>query len=329
MSRTELGAVQGRTKRARMPGAIETLDTVAASDGHAELENAQFTLKDNLSPAIERAGESLNRFAEQKKTYKVAIVGKAPSSLGLAPYMDPEWSIWGLSDLWRHMPRPVNSRDVWFELHNIDEGRKRWPPEYFQWLLQNQQKVPLYIGHKLRVDRYSIADMTLEEARQLDAETKPHKHLPHARMFPVYEVIKRFGTYFNNSISFMMALAAMQGATHVSVYGVDMAQSDPVMGQNGEYEHQRPSCEYMLGVLKGMGIEVFVPGEADLMKCKRLYAFETHGNEDEEDKKRKAREQELLNAIKQGEAQMQQIQTSVIARKGALDQLHYDYRRSR
>lgn len=273
--------------------------------------------------------ELAHALEQQKKVYKVCIVGKAPSSLGLAPYLDPSWSIWGLSDLWRHMPRPVNEKDVWFELHSVEAGRKRWPPEYFAWLQQNQTKVPLYLGHKLRVDKYAIKDMTLEECQELDRETKPDKHLPQGKMFPVYEVLKRFGTYFNNSISYMMALAAMQGATHVHVYGVDMAQSDPIMGQNGEYEHQRPSCEYMLGVLKGMGIEVYVPGEADLLKVKKLYAFESHGNEDEEEKKYIARTKELKNHIQQTEVQIQQLTQSLIARKGALDQMHYDYRRSR
>lgn len=312
MSVTENG--QGCSKRARKPSAI-----IEASDGHTNRIEA-ICAEPRFTEVPEPA---------EKKTYKVAIVGKAPSSLGLAPYMDQEWSIWGLSDLWRHMPRPVNNRDVWFELHNIEAGRKRWPPEYFAWLTQFQEKVPIWIGHKLRVDKYSIAELSLEEAKQLDAETKPYKHLPHARMFPVYEVLHRFGTYFNNSISYMMALAAMQGATHVSVYGVDMAQSDPVMGRNGEYEHQRPSCEYMLGVLKGMGIEVFVPGEADLLKVKHLYAFESHGNEGEEEKKFKARQTELENGIKQAELQMQQLSANVMAKRGALDQLNYDYRRSR
>lgn len=291
---------------------------VAESDGHEDRPKLD-TVRAELAKALD----------QQKKTYKVCIVGKAPSSLGLAYFQDPDWSIWGLSDLWRIMPRPVNERDVWFEIHNIETGRKRWPPDYFTWLEQYQDKVPLYVGHKLRVDKYSIADLTLEECRQLDAETKPSKWLPRAKMFPVYEVMKRFGTYFNNSISFMMALAVMKGATHVHIFGVDMAQSDPVTGQNGEYEHQRPSCEYMLGVLKGMGIEVFIPGEADLLKCKKLYAFESHGNEDEEEKKRLAREKELIAAIQHDEAHMQKLQAGVLARKGALDQMRYDYRRSR
>ena len=284
--------------------------------------------------SAQESSESLtvdaNIFPVPKPVKRVDIVGKAPSSLGLARYLDKGYSIWGLSDGWRNMPRPVNANDTWFELHDLDTGRKkRWPPEYFEWLKQNQQNVPLYLGHKLRVNRYAIADMTLEEAQQLDRETKPYKELPHARMYPIYEVLWRYGTYFNNSISYMMALALMQNATHVGLFGVDMAQSDPVTGQNGEYEHQRPSCEYMIGVLRGAGVNVYVPGEADLLKVKRLYAFESHGNEDEEEKKRIARIAELQAGKQKAEQQVMAGQQRVIALSGALDQMNYDYRRSR
>ena len=265
-----------------------------------------------------------------KQLKQIAIVGKAPSSLGLAPYGDCEWSIWGLSDGWKNMPRPVRDTDVWFELHDIDTARKtRWPPDYFEWLKQHQEKIPIYTGHRLRVNKYTIAEMTLEEAQAMDAETKPYKNLPYAKPYPVYEVMWRYGTYFNNSISFMMALAAMQGMEQVGVYGVDMAQSDPVTGRNGEYEHQRPSCEYMLGLLKGLGIKTIVPAEADLLKCRNIYAFESHGCEDEEEKKRMARLNELRKQNQIAEQQMQGLRDAIIARKGAEDQMNYDYRRSR
>lgn len=352
MSIAEHGAGQGSSIRAGTPSATNTLQP---SDGTYAVQTCDELPRPGVSEyaaipkglnlrlpegwtatvaqTVDAQGTlTVDATPEQtpKPVKKIAIVGKAPSSLGLAPYMDPTVSIWGLSDGWKNMPRPANANDVWFELHDVDTGRKkRWPPDYFEWLKQHQDKLPLYLGHKLRVNKYAIAEMTLNEARQLDRETKLHKDLPHARAYPVYEVLWRFGTYFNNSISFMMAMAALQGVTHVGVYGVDMAQSDPVNGQNGEYEHQRPSCEYMVGTLRGMGIQVHVPGEADLLKCKRLYAFESHGNEDEEEKKRIARLAELNAGVQKHEQQMMACQQRVIALKGALDQMNYDYRRSR
>lgn len=269
-----------------------------------------------------------------KTTYKVAIVGKAPSSLGLAPYLDSEWSIWGLSDLClRCMPRGLKPTDRWFELHDFTAGKQRWPKEFVDWLVKNHDKCPFYTGHRLRIDKRSIPDLTLEQCRAMDAETKPPAELPHATPFPIYEFLKRFSCgrdlYFNNSVSYMIGMAIMEGATHINIYGVDMAQSDPATGQNGEFEHQRPSCEYMLGWARGAGVQVSVPGESDLLKCRNLYAFETHGCEDEDLQKYKARRKELQSYINQNTNVLNDLQTQIVARKGALDQLDYWWRRSR
>lgn len=353
------GVGQGRSLGAGTPDAAATVfpsdgqsHVVTTADGlpnpcAAAINRSQLTPPKNVNlrfpagwtgtaSAQENETEVMVDIATVQPTPKPAkrcdIVGKAPSSLGMARYSDPNYSIWGLSDGWKNMPRPVNKNDVWFELHDIDTGRKeRWPPDYFEWLKQNQQTCPIYLGHKLRVNKYTVnpQHMTLEEAQQLDRETKPRKDLPHCLAYPVYEVLWRFGTYMNNSISFMMALAALKGITHVGLFGVDMAQSDPVTGQNGEYEHQRPSCEYMIGILRGMGVDVFVPGEADLLKCKKLYAFESHGNEDEEEKKRIARKKELEHSIAKHKQQAEASTQRIIALSGALDQMQYDYRRSR
>jgi len=67
----------------------------------------------------------------------------------------------------------------------------------------------------------------------------------------------------------MMALAILEGATHIGLWGVDMAMSD-------EYAFQRPSCELMIGYCLGRGIAVTVPEESALCKARRLYGYETH-----------------------------------------------------
>lgn len=68
--------------------------------------------------------------------------------------------------------------------------------------------------------------------------------------------------------------AAAYGEIHV--YGVDMAQEDKTLG-GGEYSWQRPSCEYMIGFLRGMGIKVYVPRESDLLLTPFLYGYEGDG----------------------------------------------------
>ena len=63
----------------------------------------------------------------------------------------------------------------------------------------------------------------------------------------------------------------------VHVYGVDMAQNDRSPGAQGEYEWQRPSCEYFIAYLRGLGIKVYVPPQSDLCFTPYLYGFQGDG----------------------------------------------------
>lgn len=186
-----------------------------------------------------------------KKELKVAIIGKASNSQMLAPFEDESWQVWGLSNAYCEIPR----WDVWFELHDW-EYHRRVNPEHYHWLLKDHKK-PVYAFE----DKYCGSLC--------------------AKKFPLDEVMKMFGNHFNgldkfrywtNTPSYMMALAILKGATHIGLWGVDMAMSD-------EYAYQRPSCELMIGACLAKGIHVTIPPESSLCKSRRLYGYETH-NED-------------------------------------------------
>ena len=65
----------------------------------------------------------------------------------------------------------------------------------------------------------------------------------------------------------------------IGLWGVDMAQHGVKQGHAGwftsEYARQRPSVEYWLGVAEGMGIDVTVPDESDILKCSVIYGYHT------------------------------------------------------
>lgn len=185
------------------------------------------------------------------KEKKVAIIGKASNSQMLAPYDDESWEIWGLSNAYVDIPR----WDVWFELHDW-EFHRRVNPEHYAWLTKEHGK-PIY------------------------AFQQQYHNAPSAVQFPLKQVLEMFGDLYNgnpefkywtNSPSYMMALAILQGATHIGMWGVDMAMND-------EYASQRPSCELMIGVCLGRGIKVTIPAESSLCKCRRLYGYETHNDD--------------------------------------------------
>lgn len=207
-------------------------------------------------------------------TKKIAIVGRAPDTMNMAPFDDPSWEIWSLSNA--ASIGAIKRWDVWFELHDLDEGQKRWQKAYWDWLATDHGK-PLFIA-------------------------APHAHVPHGIVYPWQQVFNRFGRYFNNSIAEMLAIALLEGCTDLGLYGVNMAQSDPVMHNgNAEYQHQRPSCEYMLGVARGMGVNVIVPDESDLLKCARIYGLQSDVGHTT--RKVQVRMQELHQRKKEAETQ--------------------------
>ena len=189
------------------------------------------------------------------KKEKVAIVGFA-GTRDEAPYNDPEYEIWTVNNLHNFVPR----QDRIFQLH------QRW-----EW--QPAPGEPRYHG----VD-------TEKHVKYLQTCGIPvygvdvYPDIPTSVRYPLETMIEEFGiprtghdtgkdAYFTNSISFMIALAIYEGFKVIEVYGVDMAVGT-------EYNEQRPSCEYYLGIAIGRGIEVKLPASADLLKSRFIYGFE-------------------------------------------------------
>jgi hypothetical protein len=71
----------------------------------------------------------------------------------------------------------------------------------------------------------------------------------------------------------MIASAIDAGASEIALFGVDMRMQ-------GEFARQRPCCEYMVGLARGMGIDVYVHDRSPMLKSKYLYGYEylDHGN---------------------------------------------------
>lgn len=160
---------------------------------------------------------------------KVAVVCGSPSTQHLVPHDDPDWQIWVLGNrLNKYDGRRVTRA---FEIHDgcIDEHG----PQYPGWLVA--QGLPLVVGREFPV------------------------RAEHVQIFPFDEANALFGSeYLTSSAAYMMALAILEGATEIGVYGVDMAVDDH------EYRHQRGCMEAWVGFAKGRGIKVTIPEESPL-----------------------------------------------------------------
>jgi len=193
------------------------------------------------------------------KKEKVAIVGFA-GTRDQAPYDNPEYEIWTVNNLHKFVPR----QDRVFQLH------QRW-----EWDLEGQCDQNAHNVHlSEHVEFMRTCGLPVYTVEKFD-------DIPTSIRYPIEVMTEEFGVqrtghenpdhkdgYWTNSISMMMALAIYEGFKTIEVYGVDMAVGT-------EYNEQRPSCEYYLGIAKGRGIEVKLPASSDLLKTRFVYGFET------------------------------------------------------
>lgn len=221
------------------------------------------------------------------KPLRIAIVGKAPSSRALVPILDDDLEIWTLSNL--VAAGEIERYDRHFEIHKLDRIIAKGAKGDAYWPWMQQADKPIYL-------------------REL------HPDIPSGVLFPKDAIVAKYGTYFTNTVSWMIALAIEQNPVEISVYGVDMAQ-------DSEYSHQRPSCEYFLGIAVGRGIKVHIPEQADMLKCHTLYGFDTNGAPMRE--KFRVRTQELSQRIGHHDKESQRNHEQAIFLSGARDNMKW------
>jgi hypothetical protein len=238
---------------------------------------------------------------------KIAIIGKAPSSVLLAPYTDPTWEVWILNTLGSNKEVPRWDRQ--FELHDLDLTKNPAHGNYNQWLAE--QEKPVYLR---------------------DA---PGPEFKNGVQFPLGAILDHFqglagGGYLTNTVSMELALAIYEHDTQerkvsdMGLWGVDMAQHGLASGGNNgpftsEYARQRPSVEYWVGVAEGRGIKFHIPAVSDICKSACIYGYQ-HG---EHWQKLMARRKELQVRISQAQQREQQSHDEAIYLSGALEDMAY------
>lgn len=166
---------------------------------------------------------------------RIALIGSAPSSVGLAPYGDPQWEIWGCSP---GAAPHVKRVDRWFEMHPLTQPDIA--PDYISWMASLNK--PVYL-------------------------IEPTPAIPKGVVYPKDEMIKGYGPYFfTSSLSWMFALAILEAPEEIGLWGVDMSATD-------EYGYQRAGCHYFMMLAQSKGIKVTVPVQSDLMRPPAPYGY--------------------------------------------------------
>jgi len=169
---------------------------------------------------------------------KIALIGTAPTSRGLAPYNDPSWTIWACSP---GNMGVVPRADAWFEIHGnlLSPECKSYGEPYIEWM--KKLPIPVYM-HR-------------------------HDWVPNARQFPRDALVAKYGnSFFTSSFAWMMAFAIECGASEISLYGIDMASRN-------EYILQRPGFFFFKWIAEQRGIKVSAPHESDIMQPPGLYGY--------------------------------------------------------
>ncbi len=184
---------------------------------------------------------------------KLAIVGCSDTKDKTPFNKKDEFEFWGVNNLFTNFGNNPWTR--WFEIHHIEHN-----PVSGMWERRGNADF-----------RGMPVDVYLRELQKMNIPIymrAPCELVPNAVLYPIQDILKAFGDYFTNTISYMLALGIMEGHyEEIHVYGVDMAV-------DSEYFWQRPSCEYFLGLAMGRGIKIYLPEECDLLKTRFLYGFD-------------------------------------------------------
>ena len=161
---------------------------------------------------------------------KAAIVGGCQNTEYMAPFDDKEWEIWVLGNQYdRHVNRRVTRL---FEIHdNLSEQDDKYP----QWLAD--QQIMTYVGDKFPIKEKWIRQYPEDEANELMG-----------------------GEFLSSSPAYMMAMAILEGADEIGIYGVEMGID------NHEYFKQRPEMYAWIAFAKARGIKITIPQESSLFK---------------------------------------------------------------
>lgn len=192
-------------------------------------------------PKIFDAQGGIVRTEPQRK--KVAIVGFASSTLKYAPFGDPAYEVWGMNQLYRHIPR----LDRHFDIHrNWREGNVEGTDH------------PLWIQHS------GIPSYLVERAPEL----------PNTVRFPIERVMNSVTEklpYFTSTVAYMIALAIAEGFETIGIFGIDLIVET-------EYENQKQCVEFMLGIAVGRGVNLEIPKQCALLKSAWMYGYEAEPN---------------------------------------------------
>ena len=177
----------------------------------------------------------------------VALYGFAPNSReGIwQSKADEIWSIvWAYKYDVPRIDRLLEIHPIWMQAKSQKPEFEK-PRQHWEWMKQNTS-IPIYM-------------------------TVQHPEVPMCVQYPIEEAMNlvppaRRRKVFTSSFDYLMAMAIVEGAERIEVYGFDM-------GSDTEYRYQREGAAYWIAQCDVRGIELVLPDNTALLKNK-LYGYE-------------------------------------------------------
>ena len=201
---------------------------------------------------------------------KLAIVGAEPRTRGNAPYDNPEYDIWAISN-WANAEW-MKRCDAVIEVHN-PHLYKNHPKDaqYWDWLQENENAT-VYMQSPDKLVKQSV-EMPLEDLRALTENIK---------------VMGLNAKVINSSIAFALSLAIHLEYEEIEIYGAEMAHSS-------EYRSQQPIFAFWVGYAAGKGISLNINCSEGLF-FQPLYGYESMYNNE--------KMHSFLNGLKEQKAEL-------------------------
>lgn len=185
------------------------------------------------------------------KAVTIVCAGKSREEFKLEEHLDSDIWVWALCI----RDYELRKRDAVFELHN-----DIWDTEEHAWNKYNK-------SDRIRLAREYLK--WLEETEGTVYLAEEDETIQNSKAFPFDEVIDKFGFFFDNSASYMIAFAIMQGYKEIRIFGLDL--DDP----KEAYAHR--SVLYYIGYAKALGIKLFLPDSCHLLIPQNPVPFEIYG----------------------------------------------------
>jgi len=186
---------------------------------------------------------------------KLAIVGAEERTRNNAPFDNPDYDIWVISN-WANAEW-VKRCDAVIEVHN-PSLYKNHPKDagYWEWLKQNETAI-IYMQSPDRLISKSV-EMPLDDLLSLTGNLK---------------VMGQAAKVINSSVAFALALAIHLEYQEVDIYGVEMAASS-------EYKSQQPVFAFWVGYAAGKGVKLNINCTEKLF-VQPVYGYESPFNNEE------------------------------------------------